>query len=111
MINKEKPAIFHTFGDVEEKYFSYISKEEDRALIKRAYQFADEKHAGILRKSGEPYIHHLIEVMVETSATTSPHKQNPLPSHRVVTPQRGNDVLSTTFCKEYIYISPTTTCW
>jgi (p)ppGpp synthase/HD superfamily hydrolase len=54
MIIKEKTNIFHTFGDVEEKYFSYISKEEDRALIKRAYQFADDKHAGILRKSGEP---------------------------------------------------------
>ena len=59
---KEKANIFHTFGDVEEKYFSYISKEEDRALIKRAYQYADDKHAGISRKSGEPYIHHLIEV-------------------------------------------------
>lgn len=74
MINKEKPAIFHTFGDVEEKYFSYISKEEDRALIKRAYQFADEKHAGILRKSGEPYIHHLIEVAyILASLQGGPH--------------------------------------
>ena len=62
MIIKEKTNVFHTFGDVEEKYFSYISKEEDRALIKRAYQYADDKHAGISRKSGEPYIHHLIEV-------------------------------------------------
>ena len=62
MIIKEKTNVFHTFGDVEEKYFSYISKEDDRALIKRAYQYADDKHAGILRKSGEPYIHHLIEV-------------------------------------------------
>jgi GTP diphosphokinase / guanosine-3',5'-bis(diphosphate) 3'-diphosphatase len=62
MAIKEKTNTFHTFGDVEEKYFSYISKQEDRALIKRAYQYADDKHAGISRKSGEPYIHHLIEV-------------------------------------------------
>ena len=58
----EKGKIFHTFGDVEEKYFAYISNPDDRALIKRAYEFADQQHAGILRKSGEPYIHHLIEV-------------------------------------------------
>jgi guanosine-3',5'-bis(diphosphate) 3'-pyrophosphohydrolase len=74
MIIKEKTNIFHTFGDVEEKYFSYITKEEDRALIKRAYQFADDKHAGILRKSGEPYIHHLIEVaFILASLQGGPH--------------------------------------
>ena len=74
MINKVKTNIFHTFGDVEEKYFSYITKEEDRALIKRAYQYADDKHAGILRKSGEPYIHHLIEVaFILASLQGGPH--------------------------------------
>ena len=74
MIIKEKTNIFHTFGDVEEKYFSYITKEEDRALIKRAYQYADDKHAGILRKSGEPYIHHLIEVaFILASLQGGPH--------------------------------------
>jgi len=74
MIIKEKTNVFHTFGDVEEKYFSYISKEDDRALIKRAYQFADDKHAGILRKSGEPYIHHLIEVaFILASLQGGPH--------------------------------------
>jgi GTP diphosphokinase / guanosine-3',5'-bis(diphosphate) 3'-diphosphatase len=74
MIIKEKTNVFHTFGDVEEKYFSYISKEEDRALIKRAYQYADDKHAGILRKSGEPYIHHLIEVaFILASLQGGPH--------------------------------------
>jgi GTP pyrophosphokinase len=74
MIIKEKTNVFHTFGDVEEKYFSYISKEDDRALIKRAYQYADDKHAGILRKSGEPYIHHLIEVaFILASLQGGPH--------------------------------------
>lgn len=74
MAIKEKTNIFHTFGDVEEKYFSYISKEEDRALIKRAYQYADDKHTGISRKSGEPYIHHLIEVaFILASLQGGPH--------------------------------------
>ena len=74
MINKVKTNIFHTFGDIEEKYFSYITKEEDRALIKRAYQYADDKHSGILRKSGEPYIHHLIEVaFILASLQGGPH--------------------------------------
>jgi len=74
MIIKEKTNVFHAFGDVEEKYFSYISKEDDRALIKRAYQYADDKHAGILRKSGEPYIHHLIEVaFILASLQGGPH--------------------------------------
>jgi GTP diphosphokinase / guanosine-3',5'-bis(diphosphate) 3'-diphosphatase len=74
MIIKEKTNIFHTFGDVEEKYFSYITKEEDRTLIKRAYQYADDKHSGILRKSGEPYIHHLIEVaFILASLQGGPH--------------------------------------
>lgn len=74
MAIKEKTNTFHTFGDVEEKYFSYISREEDRALIKRAYQYADDKHAGILRKSGEPYIHHLIEVaFILASLQGGPH--------------------------------------
>ena len=53
---------FHTFADVQEKYFAYISKQTDRDLIRQAFEFADKKHAGIYRKSGEPYIHHLIEV-------------------------------------------------
>jgi GTP diphosphokinase / guanosine-3',5'-bis(diphosphate) 3'-diphosphatase len=70
----EKGKTFHTFGDVEEKYFAYISNPDDRALIKRAYLFADEKHAGIVRKSGEPYIHHLIEVaFILASLQGGPH--------------------------------------
>ncbi len=51
-----------TFPDIEQVYFPYIQNEADRTLIKRAYLFALEKHEGIFRKSGEPYIHHLLEV-------------------------------------------------
>jgi GTP pyrophosphokinase len=51
-----------TFSDIEQVYFLYIQNEDDRNLIKRAYQYAEQKHQGIFRKSGEPYIHHLLEV-------------------------------------------------
>jgi GTP pyrophosphokinase len=40
----------------------YIKDEADRKRIRDAYEFAEEKHRNQLRKSGEPYIHHLIEV-------------------------------------------------
>ena len=52
----------HTFKDVEEIYERYISSPEDRALIKKAYDFIIEKHKTQFRKSGEPYYHHLLEV-------------------------------------------------
>lgn len=52
----------HTFEDVKELYYPYIHNQDDRELIKKAYDFAAKKHAGIFRKSGEPYIQHLIEV-------------------------------------------------
>jgi guanosine-3',5'-bis(diphosphate) 3'-pyrophosphohydrolase len=34
---------------------------EERALIDRAYQAAEEAHRGVLRKSGEPYFNHVFE--------------------------------------------------
>ena len=52
----------HSFEDVKELYSTYITNENDRDLIKRAYEFANKKHDGIFRKSGEPYVHHLLEV-------------------------------------------------
>ena len=52
----------HTFEDIEDKFSSYITSPEDKAKIKSAYDFIMEKHAGQLRKSGEPYYHHLLEV-------------------------------------------------
>ena len=52
----------HTFDDLKAVYFPYIQKESDRSLIEKAYLFAKEKHAGVYRKSGEPYIQHPLEV-------------------------------------------------
>ena len=52
----------HTFEEVQEKFFMYISNQEDRDRIKKAYEYAEMKHTGQFRRSGEPYIHHLIEV-------------------------------------------------
>ena len=39
----------------------YISRSSDLMLIRKAYEFAKEKHAGIFRKDGSPYVRHLIE--------------------------------------------------
>lgn len=52
----------HTFEDVENKFENYIHNKNDIERIKEAYKFAEEKHAGQVRKSGEPYIVHIIEV-------------------------------------------------
>ncbi len=52
----------HTFEDIEEIYSTYITSEKDKAKIREAYDFIMAKHEGQLRKSGEPYYHHLIEV-------------------------------------------------
>lgn len=52
----------HTFDDLKALYFTYIKSDSDRELIQKAYDLANLKHGGILRKSGEPYIVHPIEV-------------------------------------------------
>ena len=39
----------------------YITKVDDLILIRRAYEFAKEKHKGIMRVDGSPYLKHLIE--------------------------------------------------
>lgn len=52
----------HRFEDLESLYFVYITNPDDRAMIKKAYEFAKAKHEGQIRKSGEPYIQHPIEV-------------------------------------------------
>lgn len=52
----------HSFDDLKAVYSLYIHNEDDQKMIEKAYKFVEKKHAGIFRKSGEPYIHHLIEV-------------------------------------------------
>ncbi len=52
----------HSFDDLKAVYSVYIHNEVDQKLIEDAFHFVEKKHAGIVRKSGEPYIHHLIEV-------------------------------------------------
>ena len=52
----------HTFEDLKEVFYPYIHSAESRALIEKAYEYAKNKHAGQVRRSGEPYIQHPIEV-------------------------------------------------
>src|SRR5574344_13733 len=52
----------HSFEELKELFYTYIKNPEDRKMVEDAYHLADEKHKGALRKSGEPYIHHPIEV-------------------------------------------------
>ena len=52
----------HTFEDIEDLYSTYITSPHDKAKIREAYEYILKKHDGQLRKSGEPYYHHLLEV-------------------------------------------------
>ncbi len=52
----------HTYEDLRELFYVYIKDKKDRDLIHQAYLLAAKKHAGVFRKSGEPYIQHPIEV-------------------------------------------------
>ena len=52
----------HTFEDIEDIYSSYIFDSADKKRIREAYDFIIKKHDGQLRRSGEPYYHHLVEV-------------------------------------------------
>lgn len=52
----------HTYEDVEHIFSLYIHNEDDIKKIHQAYLFAEEKHSGQKRASGQPYISHLIEV-------------------------------------------------
>ena len=53
-----------TFKDLEEKICGYIHHENDLNLIRKAYELANDKHKGQLRKSGEPYIVHPLSVAI-----------------------------------------------
>ena len=52
----------HTFEELKEVYTQYISNPKDLKNIEDAYFFVLKKHENQFRKSGEPYVHHLIEV-------------------------------------------------
>lgn len=56
-----KNAIY-TFEDVKDTYSKYIHNKDDLALIEKAYRYADKKHEGQMRKSGDPYVTHCIGV-------------------------------------------------
>ncbi len=51
-----------TFEDVKNVFSKYITSPPDQALIEKAYLFADKKHEGQVRKSGDPYICHCLGV-------------------------------------------------
>lgn len=52
----------HTFSQLKERYESYITLPNERLAIEKAYEFVLKAHDGQIRRSGEPYVHHLIEV-------------------------------------------------
>jgi len=48
-----------------EEISSYITKKDDINLIDKAYEYANKAHEGQLRKSGEPYFIHVMNVAYE----------------------------------------------
>ena len=50
------------FEDLEIRVRKYITDEEEIEKIKKAYEYAKDAHLGMLRKSGEPYIQHPLNV-------------------------------------------------
>lgn len=51
-----------TFEECMENVQTYIKRPENIELIQKAYDFAYEHHMGQFRKSGEPYVIHVIQV-------------------------------------------------
>lgn len=51
-----------TIDTIIDKAHAYIEKEEELAVIEKAYGFAKEKHEGQYRLSGEEYIYHPMNV-------------------------------------------------
>jgi len=54
--------ITYEYKDLENALKKYIVFEDELDMIKKAYTFASEAHIGAVRKSGEPYIQHPINV-------------------------------------------------
>ena len=50
--------------DLRHQISQYLVNDKDIALINKAMAFAIEKHEGQMRKSGEPYVTHIIEVAI-----------------------------------------------
>ncbi len=55
-------AIAHNLEELMVPIKEYIKNEESLALIEKAYRYADKMHEGQIRKSGEPYMIHPIQV-------------------------------------------------
>ncbi len=53
-----------SFNDLLNKVTTYIHNETDLKRIYEAYEFADEKHKGQMRRSGDPYITHPLHVAI-----------------------------------------------
>ncbi len=51
-----------------EKIHTYITRQSDLDLIRKAYDYANDKHKEQFRKSGEPYIIHPLEVTIILSS-------------------------------------------
>ena len=51
-----------SYDKLMEEVKKYITQEENIALIEHAYSYAKEHHEGQYRKSGEPYLIHLLHV-------------------------------------------------
>ena len=56
------PKAVYTFDEVKAVYSTYIKDSKDLAKIEEAYRFAEKKHDGQFRKSGDPYITHCLGV-------------------------------------------------
>ncbi|MBS6441534.1 MAG: bifunctional (p)ppGpp synthetase/guanosine-3',5'-bis(diphosphate) 3'-pyrophosphohydrolase [Coprobacillus sp.] len=66
--------LHHTYEDVRDIFITYIHNEDDKTLIYDAYSFAKEMHKDQKRKSGEPYLQHLIETAYTlASLQAGPH--------------------------------------
>ncbi len=50
------------FAELQDKIKDYIKDKEHLDIIKDAYEYANKSHKGQLRKSGEPYIVHPLDV-------------------------------------------------
>lgn len=59
---KEVGNVINTFDELFKLISTYIYDQEQLNLIKKAYFTAEEMHANQLRKSGEPYILHPLNV-------------------------------------------------